>query len=160
MKIEILNKKEKEEILERLSYLGELKTENLFIRTSERIRMFSGHLTKEEIKKIWQNFFVEGIGLYTIKDVRNLKKNIIETRLSLDALHYFKEQIKSSILEIDEEQKNKWFKGEAILLKNEQKEKIKSEVVALKFKEDFVGTGKIKEDKVYNYLPKERRIKN
>lgn len=160
MKIEILSKKEKEEILERLSYLGELKTENLFIRTGERIRMFSGSLNKEEIKKIWQNFMIEGIGLYVIKEIKNIKKNIKETRLSLDAMHYFKDQIKDSILEIDEEQKNQWFKGEAIILNEKQKEKIKKGFVALKFKDDFVGTGKIKENKVYNYLPKERRIKN
>ncbi|MEM4605557.1 MAG: hypothetical protein QW103_00775 [Candidatus Pacearchaeota archaeon] len=160
MKIEILSKKEKEEILERLSYLGELKTENLFIRTGERIRMFSGSLNKEEIKKIWQNFMIEGIGLYVIKEIKNIKKNIKETRLSLDAMHYFKDQIKDSILEIDEEQKNQWFKGEAIILNEKQKEKIKNGFVALKFKDDFVGTGKIKENKVYNYLPKERRIKN
>ncbi|MEM4181889.1 MAG: hypothetical protein QXX68_01915 [Candidatus Pacearchaeota archaeon] len=160
MKIEILNKKEKEEVLERLSYLGKLKTENLFIRTSEKIRMFSGHLDKEEIKKIWRSFMIEGIGLYTIKDIVNIKKNIKETRLSLDALHYFKDQIKKSIIEIDEEQKNQWFKGEAIALSEKQKEKIKSEIIALKFKNDFIGTGKIKENKIYNYLPKERRIKN
>ncbi len=160
MKIEIIEKKEKEKLLEKLSYLGNLKTENLFVKTGEKIRMFSGNLDKEEIKKIWRNFMIEGIGLYIIKDFKNKKKNFEETRLSLEGLYFFKEQIKSSIVEIDEEQKNKWFKGETITLKEEQKKNIQNQIVVLKFGEDFLGTGKIKEEKIYNYLPKERRIKN
>ncbi|MEM4330976.1 MAG: hypothetical protein QW273_03135 [Candidatus Pacearchaeota archaeon] len=159
MKLKILSKEEKEEFLKRVSYLGDLKSEGIFIKTGERIRLFTGSLTEKEILKIWNLYMIEGIGLYIAKDFFDRKTKSFETRLSLDGLHFFKNQISDSIIEIDEEQKEKWFRGESLILKEEQIKKVKSEIIALVFKGDFVGSGKIKGDRVYNYLPKERRVK-
>lgn len=162
MIINILDKTKKKEILDRLSYLGKLKTNALFIKTGDRVRAFTGNLSIEEILKIWKSFMIEGIGLYIAKDFLDKKSGISETRLSIDGVHFFKDQINSNIIELNDEQKEKWFRGNAVELTKEQKEKYKElkGFVVLKHGEDFIGTAKLTEKFVlYNYLPKERRIR-
>jgi NOL1/NOP2/fmu family ribosome biogenesis protein len=162
MKIDLLDKTKKKDILKSVGYLGEIKTNELFIRTGDRIRTYSGNLTNEEIKKIWSMFPIEGIGLYLAKDYIK-KNNKRETRLSLDGIHKLKEQIKKNIIEINEEQANKWFRGNNLELTNKQAEIYRDMegFVVLKYKEDFVGTAKLFEKRhLLSFLPKERRIKN
>lgn len=160
MKIQILDKTKKRKVLDKLNYLGELKMNEMFIRTGDRIRIFSGNLTNQQVMKIWNLFPIEGIGLYFAKDFLDKKGNQ-ETRISLDGLHLIREQIVQGIIELDEEQKEKWLRGNNIELDEEQKEKYNSinRFVALKFKEDFIGTGKLTEKAILSFLPKERRIK-
>lgn len=162
MKIDILDRTKKKKVLESLSYVGEIKTNNMLIRSGDRIRIFSGNLRNEEIMKLWGLFQIEGIGLYFAKVFTN-KRDSREARVSIDALHMFKEQITNNIVELEPEQKIKWFKGENIELEPEQKEKYKENkgFVSLKYKGDFIGTGKISENgTLLNYLPKERRVRN
>ena len=162
MKIQILDKTKKRKVLEGLSYLGDLKMNELFIRTGDRIRTFTGSLTNEQIMHIWSLFQIEGIGLYFAKDFLDKRGNQ-ETRISLDGLHSIKDQIKTNIVDINEEQFEKWIRGNSLELNEEQKkeyERLKG-FVAIKYKEDIVGTGKLTEQKaIISFLPKERRIKN
>jgi NOL1/NOP2/fmu family ribosome biogenesis protein len=162
MKIQILDKTKKRKVLEGLNYLGGLKMNEMFIRTGDRIRIFSGNLTNEQLMKFWSLFPIEGVGLYFAKDFIDKRGNQ-ETRISLDGLHLIKNQATSGTIELDEEQLEKWLKGDNIELTEKQKEKY-SELagfVALKYNEDFVGTAKLTEQKaLLNFLPKERRIRN
>ena len=103
-----------------------------------------------------------------------------EIRLSLDALHLLKNQITKNIIEITKEQKDNWFRGEDILVNNknqtkeietsknlgalgkEEEEKFGKEergFRVIKYKDDLIGTGKLTEGRITNYLPKERRRK-
>jgi len=83
-------------------------------------------------------------------------------RLSLDAIHLLKSQIKKNILEIDNKQAEEWMRGQDILINEEDKEKWKNEekgFKVIKNKDDFIGCGKLLADRIVNYLPKERRAK-
>lgn len=163
MKIKVLKENEKEEILNRLAYFGKLKTDSLFIKTGEKIRAFTGNLRSNEIEKIWNNFMIESIGLYIIKDAIDKNKKFAETRLSLEGVFFFKDLIKNNIIEVNDAQKELWLKGEGFELEDEQIKKHKhlGNFIILKFKEDLLGCSKIKNEKnVLNYMPKERRIKN
>ena len=163
MKVDILDSHKKKDFLKEVSYLGEMKTNLLFISTgSESVRVYSGHLHVDDILRIWRHFPVEGIGLYFGKKIID-KHGRKEARLSLDALHLMKDQITTNIVEINQEQVDKWFRGNNFELTPEQKAKHKGYTgyVAVKFKDDLVGTAKLTEQGILlSFLPKERRIRN
>lgn len=156
--MQVYDQAKKKKLIEKISYLGIEKVPYLLIQTGkERIAAFSGSFSRQEISKISQLLSVEGVGLYFGKQTES------GLRLSIDALHLLKEQIKKNIIEITEEQELDWFKGKQIELTSQQIEKfsILDCFVAVKSGEDIIGTGKLSQDKkfVANFLPKERRIK-
>jgi len=159
MKIEIMNKAKKKKFIGELDYLGVEKISQMLIKTgNERIRAFSGSLSNEELMAIWRLFPIEGVGLYFGREIVDKKTGKREVRLSLDALHVLKEQIKGNIVELDKKQEQDWFKG-----KNLEGDFEKTGFVAVKSKEsgDFIGTGKVTGDCkiLLSFLPKERRRK-
>ena len=158
MKIHLMDKTKKKKFLAEVGYLGKLKTKNLFLMTGlEKIRAYSGSLSKDEIMALWRMFPIEGLGMYFGKLTIN-RHGVKEARLSTDALHLMKDQITDNILDLDEEQVLVWFSGKNFELKGEQK-KFK-DYVAVRFEKDFIGTGKVSRDGVLqNFLPKERRIR-
>ena len=89
---------------------------------------------------------IENIGIYFLNKEDNF-------RLTLDAVHILKDQIKKNILEIDESQLHDWLKGQDLIAQ------VPSGPVIIKFKDDFVGYGKSTETKIYNFIPKDRRLK-
>lgn len=163
MRIDILDSPKKKNFLNGISYLGDFKTNLLFLASGgEAIRAYSGHLTTNELLKIWRHFPVEGLGLYFGKQLTD-RHGRREARIGLDALHLMKNQISRNIVELNEEQAGKWFRGNNIELNSEQKEKCREmkDFVAVKYKEDFVGTGKLTNQGILlSFLPKERRIRN
>lgn len=162
MKIQVLDKTKKKKVLEGLNYLGELKMNELFIRTGDRIRIFTGNLTNEQIMRIWSLFQIEGIGLYFAKDFIDKRGNQ-ETRISLDGLHSVKKQIVKNIIDIDKEQKEKWLRGNNIEFSEEQKKRYDKILgfVAVRYGQDLIGTAKLIEPGVLlSFLPKERRIRS
>ena len=112
----------------------------------EKIRMFSGTMTREEIIELSYISNVEIIGIYLIKKERDL-------RLSFDATQVLAKQIKKEILEINDKQFEDWMLGKDLNVK------IKRGVVVLKHNGDFIGCGVSNEEKIFNYVPKERRIR-
>ncbi|MAG50556.1 hypothetical protein CL621_02865 [archaeon] len=159
MKITILDKAKKKKFIEAVSYLGVEKISQMLIKTgNERLRVFSGSLSNEELMALWRLFPIEGVGLYFGKEMVYKKTGEKETRLSLDALHVLKKQIKGNIIELDEKQEGEWFKGGN--LEFDEGETNKRGFVAVKSKKsgDFIGTGKIsnKGETLLNFLPKER----
>jgi NOL1/NOP2/fmu family ribosome biogenesis protein len=160
MKIDVLSRAKKKRFLAAVEDFGISKIDEVLIRTGkERIRAFSGSLSKSEILDLWRVLPVEGIGLYVGKDFvsRNGKR---ETRLSIDGVHAWREQIEGRVLELTEEQEAEWFLGENIELSEEQG-KIGEGFVVARVGEDFVGVGKVDSDGkiLYSFLPKERRRK-
>ncbi len=165
MKFQILDKTKKKKIIEKISYLGIEKIPFLLLTTGkEKIRMFSGILSNEEINELRKILPIETIGLYFGKEVG--KPGQEEVRLSIDAMHVLQKQITHNMVKLSEEQKENWLAGKDLeLSKEEQKQAEKNKTsgfVAVMFKQDIIGTGKISQDKkvIYNYLPKERRRKN
>jgi NOL1/NOP2/fmu family ribosome biogenesis protein len=97
----------------------------LFIRTGDRIRIFTGSLTNEQIMRIWSLFQIEGIGLYFAKDFIDKRGNQ-ETRISLDGLHSIQDQITQGIVEINDKQFENWIRGDNIELSEQQKQEYKN----------------------------------
>ncbi|MBT3642799.1 hypothetical protein HN604_01870 [archaeon] len=165
MKIEILNKAKKKKIIQNLEEFGIKKIPELLVRTGrERIRAYSGSLSTEEIYDLWRILPIEGVGLYVAKDAINKKIGKQETRISLDGLHTWKDQITQKIITLTEEQEEEWFKGKNIELTDEQQKENFEGFVIIKSsdKKDFIGTGKIGDigKTIYAFLPKERRRKS
>ena len=147
MTLKFLNAKDKKQLLEQLEQYGINQLPWHLIQTGkEKIRAFSGEITGQDILNIHNLVYTEGIGLHilTLRDD--------EIRITLDGLHLLKPTRK--IIELTEEQKDDWFKGKDLQIEAEKG------FVILKYKEDLIGMGKSLGDRIYNYLPKERRVKS
>lgn len=151
MKLEILKRTEKDEILEMLEkQFGIKKLPYLLVRQGrEKLRAFTGEASKEELLAITRELNVEILGIYFGK---------LETggiRLSIDATNLLASQITKNILELDDNEIIQWMRGNNLEInKEEQGYKI------IKNNNDFFGTGKASNGILYNFVPKDRRIKN
>lgn len=150
MTIRFIRSSEKKQITQELeNQFGITKLPYLLFGVGkEKIRGFSGSLSKEEIAKFARIANVELIGLYLMKKEHDF-------RLNIDALHLLKEQISKNIVEIDEEQYNKWMHGHDLEIPYKQ-----GETVVIKFGDDFIGCGRSNGNIIFNYVPKDRRLKN
>ena len=151
MPAEILNKKEKEKILEPLQErFGIEKLPYLLLKTGrEKIRGFSGHLSREELKHLMDAVVVEIIGIYLLKEDKHEA-----FRLSLDGVHLLSSSLKKNILDISDEQAAHWLKGEDIEVDKEL-----FGFYVIKNNSDFLGCGKASQGRLVNFIPKERRIR-
>lgn len=150
----IIYKGEKKHILEQLEQqYGITKIPHLFLRFGkDKIRGYTGALSMDEINLFEEKIRIELLGIYLFN------KHPDGMRLSLDAIHIFKDQITKNIIELTDKQAEEWFRGEDLLLTEEFKKQEKTYKV-LKNKGDFIGCGKLSENRLINYLPKERRIR-
>ncbi|MFH1801598.1 MAG: hypothetical protein ABH804_02065 [archaeon] len=149
--LKILSEKEKKEITEKLSrQFGIKNIPGIFLKRSvERIFYFKGIFNEGLIRKLEKIVYIERAGIYFGKEQNG------EIRLSVDGVHLFKEQINKNIIEINEEELERWMKGNELNINTKNKKGF----VVLKHKDDFVGTGKASEDKITNFIPKNRRLK-
>lgn len=163
MKIQILDKTKKKKFTAGLEDLGMEKISELLIKTGDRVRAFSGDLSKEQIMEIWRLLPIEGIGLYAGKDMVN-RSGVREVRLSLDGMHLWQGQLNKRNIKLTEEQEELWFKGKDIELDEEQIGQFNGGFVCVKSHDDkdFIGMGKIGGEPatLFGYLPKERRRKS
>lgn len=149
MKLEFIKNSEKKRILSKLNeQFGIEKLPFLLIKSGkEKIRGFSGSLSKEEIVKLNEISDVQLIGLYLMKNENN------EIRINFDALPILASKIKKNVLEISEEQLKDWLKGNNLFVS------IPEGVYAIKYKNNFLGCGKSNGSVLFNYTPKDRRIR-
>ena len=113
----------------------------------EKIRLYSGSLSKEELITLDKKSRVENIGLYFAKQEKE------EIRLTLDGLQLLKGQITKNTLPLNNQQAEDWLKGNDLDIKSDRTFKI------LKNNEELIGCGKSTGEKITNFVPKERRIK-
>ncbi len=114
----------------------------------ERIIVFSGNISEKEIFELDRIARIEGIGLYFGKEQND------EIRLSIEGVHLLKNQITKNIFELDEKQAEQWMMGQELGITTD-----KRGFFIMRYKNDFLGTGKISENKISNFIPKERRLK-
>lgn len=150
--IEFISKQEKEKLIEQLKeQFGIRKTDFLLLKSGkEKIRGFSGNLSSQEIAELARNVNIETIGIYLCTD----EKDGIRLSFSSTNINSIKEQISKNIIELDEKQKDEWLKGRDIFLENKF-----HGFVVLKYKNDFLGCGKLANGRIANFVPKERRIR-
>ncbi len=148
--ISFIKSPEKKKIIERLNEsLGITNLPYQLIRSgTEKIRAFSGSLSKEQIEMLSRVVNVEAVGTYFLKQEHDL-------RLSFDACHLLQNQISKNIIEINDEQYHKWIRGFDL----EFTTPIPHGIVVVSYKGDLLGCAKATENKVLNYVPKERRLR-
>jgi len=149
MNVKFLSSAEKKEILEKLEAQYGISKLNylLFQIGRDKVRAYSGIFSRTELTKLGVNANVEIIGIYLFK----IEKDGI--RLGHDAVSLLKDKITKNILEIDNEQAKKWFKGEDLIIEADKG------YLILKNSSLLIGCGKSTGAKILNFVPKERRIK-
>ncbi|MFA5175989.1 MAG: hypothetical protein WC413_01875 [Candidatus Nanoarchaeia archaeon] len=145
MHFDILNKKDYTKILEKIE--KQFDTEKLvfeygFIQVKDKIYLISRDLARINYKDLRIN----NIGLYFC----TLEKDGI--RMSIEGSQLIGNKAKK-VLELDNGELKLWLSG--IPIENKQG----SGYYLVKNGNDFYGCGKIKENILHNYVPKERRIK-
>ncbi len=145
-----LTSSDKKKILEQLNkQFGIKELPYLLIQFGkEKLRIYTGNLSKEELYHLDNEARIETIGLYFAKWENN------ELRLTLDGVQFLKSQITKNILELNDKQADEWLKGNDLDIKTETGWKI------LKYDNEFLGCGKSTGEKISNFVPKERRIKS
>ena len=150
--LKFFNKSEKEKLLEQLEEqfgITEIPW-NIAHLGKERIVLFSGNLSENEIFQIDDIARIEGVGIYFAK----IDEKTGDIRLSIEGTQLLKEQITKNIFELNAEQAEQWMLGQELNIATG-----KRGFLIMKFGEDFLGTGKASENKIGNFVPKSRRLK-
>lgn len=113
----------------------------------QRLRGFSGHLSKEEIVQLADLANVEVIGMYLIS------RKDEDLRLNFDAGPLFRNQINKRIVQINKDQLELWIRGHDLEIPAPRG------IAVIKFEDYLVGIGKSNGEKIFNYVPKERKLK-
>jgi NOL1/NOP2/fmu family ribosome biogenesis protein len=147
-----LTKQEKEKMVKQLDEQFGIKEvhEQIARLGKERIILFSGEVSEKEIQILDRFARIEGVGVYFAK----IDEKTNDIRLSIEGTQFLKNQITKNIFELNEKQAEEWMMGQDLNIATGKKG-----FYIIKFKEDFLGTGKISENKISNFIPKSRRLK-
>ena len=150
--LKIFNKKEKQEIELKLNEQFGIKEipGEIIMKGKEKLFLFSGSFNKRQIKILEGLTIIERIGVYLAKIDERTK----DIRLSIEGVQILKDQIKKNVFEIPEELVEQWMKGQELNIKTNKKG-----FLIMKYKDDFLGSGKASEEKIGNFIPKVRRLK-
>jgi NOL1/NOP2/fmu family ribosome biogenesis protein len=148
MNLRFIKSSEKARLLEQLrEQFGIEELQFLLIETGkEKVRGYTGHLSKDELAQLGQLINIEIIGIYLLKQEREL-------RLSFDATQLLSEQINLRVVDLTEEQTKQWMKGQDIALK------ALPGIYVVRFQRDCLGCGRSNGETLFNYVPKDRRVK-
>lgn len=145
-KLKILNNKETKEITALLDSQWEIreKLEYIFLMDKDgRIFIINKEFSDIDESKLRIN----SMGMY----FGELRNN--ELRLSVEGSQLLGKYAKKNIYELDDNQFKDWIAGEDIPAENDF-----VCFLLIKHKDDFIGTGKFKEGKILNFVPKARRL--
>ncbi|MFH1325362.1 MAG: hypothetical protein ABIH49_01155 [archaeon] len=150
--IKILSKRENTEIEKKLNeQFGIKKIPDVISATGkEKLFLFSGNYNEEQIKKLESIVPVEKVGIYFAKK----EERDGSIRLSIEGTQILKKQINKNIFSLNSEQTEDWMKGHELNVKTGMKG-----FVVMKHNDDFLGCGKASEEKITNFIPKSRRLK-
>ncbi len=144
----VLNTRERRHFIEELNTQYNLNSLNIdygFLQDREnRIFLISKDVDKIDLR----NLRINSMGLYFGK----IEKDGI--RLSIEGTQLIGKNSSKNIIELNKEQVKEWFRGNSIDFQGNY-----YGYVILKHNDDYLGSGRFKENKILNYIPKERRIK-
>ncbi len=145
--LKILNKKEVKLILKKIKENFDIKNIDFnygILRNKDgKIFLISKDINKVNLNKLRVN----EIGLYIAKFDKEL-------RLTIEGTQLFGRFCNKNVYEVDKEIAYSWMSGRDIPCAKEFKG-----FVIVKYDNNYLGTGKWKDDKILNYIPMERRIK-
>ena len=148
--LKILNQSEKREIEKKLEKQFGIEDipYTIIMSGKEKLFLFSGSLDEKDIKKIWEIVPVERMGIYFAKIIKG------DLKLSIEGTQILKNQIKKNLFTLDSEQAEEWMMGRDLNIKTGKKG-----FLVMKYEDDFLGCGKASEEKIGNFIPKSRRLK-
>lgn len=111
--------------------------------TKNDLFVVSKDITKIDARKLRIN----SVGLY----LGEIKHS--ELRLSIEGSQLIGPHATKNVVELDAKELREWLRGEDLV-----KEVTAEGFVIIKSGTDFVGTGKVKEGKILNFVPKARRL--
>jgi len=144
-KMRILNTREVKEIIEKLDeqFGFNEKLDYAFLQNNkEKIFLMSKDLGNVDVSGLR----IDSLGLYFAK----LEKQGL--RLSIEGSQIIGPKCNKNILELKDEQRELWVKGYDLDIDGDLG------FVIIKNKDDFLGCGKLRNNKLYNYVPKSRRL--
>jgi len=144
--LRVLERKEKKRFLELLKkqFGFENKLDYVFlINNKNKIYIINKEIANIDLNKIRVN----SIGLY-IAEFRNN-----EVRLSIEGSQLIGPKAKKNIIELNEKKAKEWIKGNDI-----EKQAKAQGFVILKHNKDYLGSGKVKNNTILNFVPKTRRL--
>lgn len=145
MKYQILSKKKAKKINDMIENQWGTRLDDSYVFLENEGDIF---ITSRAIENIpFENLRVNAVGLY----IAEIKHNTI--RLSIEGSQLIGPSATRNVLEIQPEHVKAWVKGEDIPADSMEG------FVIIKSGDDFLGCGKAKENKVLNYVPKARRVK-
>ena len=148
MKLTLLNKKKTKEILALIKnqFDAEYNFDDYAFFKSEKDKIY---IINREIDKIdFSSLRIDNIGMY----LAHVKDNKI--RLSIEGSQLIGLFAKKNIYELNDQEAEQWIMGEDL-----ETENTSNEFVLIKHNNDFLGTGKIKNNKILNFVSKGRRLK-
>lgn len=145
--LKIMNSKEKKDLFKKIKEQFDSELENLkgyifFINPKNKIFIISNDFSKIDINQLRIN----SLGLYFGELYNN------ELRLSIEGSQIIGKTAKKNILELNDEQSKLWMSGQDIEIKTQL-----NGFILIKNNNDFLGCGKVINNKLLNYVPKERR---
>jgi len=115
----------------------------------EKLFLFQGDFNEKKLKLLEEQAQLERVGIYFGKIQGN------EIRLSIEGSQILKKQIKKNIFELTWGQTEQWMMGRELDIQTG-----KRGFLVIKYGGDFLGCGKASENKIGNFIPKTRRLKN
>ncbi|MAG45453.1 MAG: hypothetical protein CMH63_01625 [Nanoarchaeota archaeon] len=116
---------------------------SFFINSNKKIFILNPNINID-----FSKIRVNSLGLY-FTNIQN------ELRLSIEGSQLIGPHSNKNILELSEIKLKSWIQGKDITTKENF-----NGFVLIKHGQDFYGSGKFKDGKILNYIPKERRIKD
>jgi NOL1/NOP2/fmu family ribosome biogenesis protein len=141
--LKILNKKKIKEILSKLDNQYGFKDKldyAFFMNPKGKIFLLS-----KKFGELETDVHINSLGLYfgTIKGS--------EIRLSVEGSQLIGPKAKKNVISLDNEELREWLRGEDLMKEGD-------DFVLVKNKKDFFGCGKVINNKLLNFVPKEKRI--
>lgn len=150
MKLEILKRNKRKKLIgmirENFGFDGDLNYD--FLKSGKnRIWIVSKDVSLLDLREL----DIARLGVYFCRtDFKELLK------FSIEGSQIIGPECKKRVLEIGEDKANRWIKGRDLKLGREPG--IREGFILIRHQEDFLGCGKLVGKKVWNYVPKERRI--
>jgi NOL1/NOP2/fmu family ribosome biogenesis protein len=141
-----LNKKQVKEILDLIKKQWDCELEldyTFMLSDKDKVYIVNRDIDRIDLSKLRIN----SLGMY----LGEIKHN--EIRLTIEGAQLVGPHAKKNVVELDDKEARLWLKGYDI-----EKEASVQGFVIMKHNNDFLGSGRCKEGKISNFVPKTRRI--
>lgn len=148
MNFKVLNKKQIKKIFSLIKeqWDADVKIEHVFLQDNDE----KLYITNRDISRIdLSRLRINSIGMY-FGLIRNN-----ELRLSIEASQMIGAYAKKNIVDLHKKDAARWLAGEDLDYSGNE-----TGFALIKHNDDFLGTGKIKEGRILNFIPKARRLKS